>query len=80
MTHRVVIIESPYFNVPDACRYLACCGLDCIERGEVPLASHSFLPLCLPEHVIVDGTDRTGREIGIGAWKAVERLTAAMGR
>jgi hypothetical protein len=74
MTRRIVIIESPYYNNPDACRYLACCGLDCIDRGEVPLASHAFLPLCLPEHVIVDGTEKTGREIGLECGEAMATL------
>jgi hypothetical protein len=71
---RTVIIESPYFGVHDACRYLACCGLDCIERGEVPLASHSFLPLCLPEHVLLPGRGVTGRELGLECGEAIRAL------
>jgi hypothetical protein len=46
----ICIIESPYFNTPDACRYLACCLLDSLSRGESPLASHGLYPLALGEH------------------------------
>jgi hypothetical protein len=64
----ITIIESPYYKVPGARRFLACCLLDCYQLGESPWASHVVGPLALPEHVIMeDGTGRTGREIGIAA-------------
>jgi hypothetical protein len=64
MVRPVVLIESPYVGNPDALRYLACCLLDSIRRGEAPIASHTIYPLALPEHCeAYDG--RTGREIGL---------------
>lgn len=66
LTRPVVMVESPYFGHPDSCRYLACCLLDSILRGEAPIASHALYPLALPEHVEgPDGTGRSGREIGL---------------
>jgi hypothetical protein len=59
----IVIVESPYSHA-DACRYLACCLLDSILRGEAPIASHALYPLALPEHCESYG-GRTGREIGL---------------
>lgn len=64
MTRSVVLIESPYAGNPDALRYLACCLLDSILRGEAPIASHALYPLALPEHCeAYEG--KTGREIGL---------------
>jgi hypothetical protein len=64
MTRQVILIESPYAGNPDALRYLSCCLLDSILRGEAPIASHALYPLALPEHVdAYDG--KTGREIGL---------------
>jgi len=64
MTIDMVLIESPYAGNEDALRYLACCLLDSILRGEAPLASHALYPLALPEHCESYG-GRTGREIGL---------------
>ena len=67
------MIESPYFGNPDAPRYLACCLLDSILRGEAPIASHALYPLALPEHCeAYDG--RTGREIGLECRDALADL------
>jgi hypothetical protein len=70
----ITIIESPYFNKPDACRYLACCVLDCVQRREVPWSSHLVLPLGLPEMVRVDFLDGevSGRDIGIATGSALK--------
>lgn len=65
MMRRVVLIESPYSgNGTEAIRYLACCLLDSILRGEAPIASHAIYPLCLPER---SGSfeGKTGREVGL---------------
>jgi len=73
MTRPVVLIESPYAGNPDALRYLACCLLDSILRGEAPIASHALYPLALPEHCeAYDGC--TGREIGLECRDAVADL------
>lgn len=69
---KVTIIESPYFNRPDACRYLACCILDVLQRGESPLASHAILPLALGEHTPPNADGLSGRERGLAAWREVE--------
>jgi hypothetical protein len=65
MTRPVVLIEPPYQGGgTEAIRYLACCGLDSVLRGECPIASHGWFPLFLPENVdYQDG--KTGREIGL---------------
>ena len=70
----VVLIESPYSGRGiEAIRYLACCFLDSVLRGECPIASHAGLPLALPEHEPgdapewprdADGKLLTGRAIG----------------
>jgi hypothetical protein len=61
----VVLIESPYRGVgTEAIRYLACCLLDSVLRGECPIASHAIYPLCLLEDVEYAG-GKTGREIGL---------------
>jgi hypothetical protein len=70
---RVVMVESPYSGLgTEAIRYLACCLLDSILRGEAPVASHGMYPLALPEHVPGEGYDwpctedgrrKSGREI-----------------
>ena len=64
----VVLIESPYsgFGV-EGIRYLACCFLDSILRGECPIASHAIGPLALPEREHIrdeNGRQRRGRDIG----------------
>lgn len=71
---RVVLIESPFSGLgTEAIRYLACCILDSVIRGEAPIASHALYPLALPEHVAGDGFDwprtefgrrKTGRSLG----------------
>ena len=57
----VVLIESPYsgFGV-EGIRYLACCLLDSILRGECPIASHAIGPLVLPEREHI--RDENGRQ------------------
>ena len=40
MIRPAVLIESPYAGNPEALRYLACCLLDSILRGEAPYAIH----------------------------------------
>lgn len=59
-----VLIETPYAGNPDALRYLACCILDSLLRGESPVASHALYPLALPEHC-ESYYGKTGREIGL---------------
>jgi hypothetical protein len=73
MTRKVVLVESPYANNPESLRYLACCLLDSILRGEAPIASHALYPLALPEHCkAYDG--KTGREIGLECRDALSNL------
>jgi hypothetical protein len=61
----VVLIESPYSGGgTEAVRYLACCLLDSVLRGEAPIASHAIYPLCLPENC-GDFGGKTGREVGL---------------
>ncbi len=44
----VVMIESPYKgHGTEAVRYLACCILDSLDRGEAPIATHALYPLAL---------------------------------
>lgn len=60
MTRPVVMIESPYRGRGvEAIRYLACCYLDSIDRGECPIATHSQYPLALDES---DASRRIGKE------------------
>jgi hypothetical protein len=67
---RPVLIETPYSDKgTEAIRYLACCLLDSIDRGEAPLASHALYPLALPEHV------PGGREVGLACRDALAALT-----
>jgi hypothetical protein len=82
----ITFIESPYFGVPHACRYAACCELDAFQRWNIPIASHIIYPLALPEHVNVDlpsgeavvaHSIRTGRELGIGAASALKAILHA---
>jgi hypothetical protein len=81
----IVFIESPYFGVPHACRYAACCELDAFQRWNIPIASHILYPLALPDNVRVDahmleGQDtvtRTGRELGIGAASSLKAILHA---
>ncbi len=63
---RRVIMESPYASddplvVQHNVEYARLCALDCLERGEAPIASHLLFPQFLddkiPEH----------RALGIGA-------------
>jgi len=66
MDHRAVIVESPYAGRNPAhyrrnIAYLHACILDCLQRGEVPYASHGFYPGAL------DDTDPTQRTAGIEA-------------
>lgn len=50
MPRTVVMIESPYKGRGvEAIRYLACCYLDSLDRGECPIATHSQYPLALDE-------------------------------
>jgi len=70
----VVLIESPFSGKGlEAIRYLACCLLDSVLRGEAPIASHAILPLCLPEHVESYG-GKTGRDIGLECRDAMADL------
>jgi hypothetical protein len=79
MTRPVVLIESPYSGKGlEAIRYLACCLLDSVLRGEAPIASHAILPLCLPEHVESYG-GKTGREIGLECRDAMAFLMRSVG-
>jgi hypothetical protein len=56
----VIIIESPYRGRGvDAIRYLACCYLDSLDRGECPIATHSQYPLALDES---DASRAIGKE------------------
>lgn len=74
MTRQTVLIESPYSGHGlEAIRYLACCLLDSVLRGEAPIASHAILPLCLPEHVEAN-SGKTGREIGLECRDAMAGL------
>jgi hypothetical protein len=60
MTKQIVYIESPFSgDIELNLAYLGACMLDCIERGEVPIASHGDLPRWL------DDTDPKQRAIGI---------------
>ena len=65
MSRSVVLVESPYsWHGIEAVRYLSCCLLDSVLRGEAPIASHAVYPLCLPERAkVFDGN--TGQEIGL---------------
>jgi len=67
------MIESPYFGNPDAPRYLACCLLDSILRGESPIASHALYPLALPEHCEAYH-GRTGRDLGLECRDALAKI------
>lgn len=74
MTRPVVLAESPYSGHGiEAIRYLACCLLDSVLRGESPIASHAILPLCLPERVEAFG-GKTGREVGLECRDAMANL------
>lgn len=74
MIRPVVLIESPFSGRGlEAIRYLACCLLDSVLRGEAPIASHAILPLCLPENVESYG-GKTGRDIGLECRGAMSRL------
>ena len=66
----IVLVESPYRGHPDALRYLACCLLDSILRGECPIASHAHIPLALPEDV-ESYAGETGRDIGLACRDAL---------
>lgn len=75
MNRPVVLIESPYSRKGlEAIRYLACCLLDSVLRGEAPIASHAILPLCLPENVESYG-GKTGRDIGLECRDAMAVMT-----
>lgn len=55
-----VIVESPYAgNVAENEEYARRACLDCIERGEVPFASHLFYAQFL------DDSDSQARKLGI---------------
>lgn len=48
---RLVIVESPYAgDIKRNTRYARAAVRDCIERGEVPFASHLLYPQVLDEH------------------------------
>lgn len=74
MTRPVVLIESPYSgHGTEAIRYLACCLLDSILRGEAPIASHGLYPLSLPERC-GDYGGKTGRDLGLECRAALSML------
>lgn len=71
---RRVVIESPYAgDVERHLRYLRACLLDCLDRGEAPIASHGLLPQ------VLDDADPDQRARGIAAgltWHAVADVVA----
>lgn len=79
-----MLVESPYSGKGvEAIRYLACCILDSILRGEAPIASHALYPLALPERAVSDGLDwprdaygqkLQGRDIGKQCHNALSLL------
>lgn len=59
---RRVIVESPYAgDIERNVRYARACLLDCLRRGEAPLASHLLYP-----QVLDDGNEEE-RALGIEA-------------
>lgn len=73
-----VIVESPYKGdgseaaVKNNLAYLKACILDCIQRGEVPFASHGFFPQYLDE----DDPEqrRIGIEMGYDFWEKADKV------
>jgi hypothetical protein len=72
---RLVIIESPYAgDVERNLRYLRACMADCIERNEVPFASHGLYT----QEGVLDDTNALERERGIQAgfaWRGAAEAT-----
>ncbi len=66
---RLVIIESPYAgDVERNLNYLSFCLMDCLGRGEAPLAGHGLYTSCLDDKQPVDR--KLGIEAGL-AWGAL---------
>ena len=67
----LVNIESPYAgNVEENIKYARRCMLDCLRRGEYPIASH----LLYTQGGILDYTIPEERELGIRASFALKKL------
>ena len=57
-----VIVESPYAgNVAENLKYARLCMVDCLKRGEAPLASHLLYTQVLDDTVVEE------RDLGIRA-------------
>jgi len=70
---RLVVLESPYQGeVGENVEYAQQCLLDCLERGEAPIASHLLFP------AILDDWEPHQRGIGLNAGRAWIRACDAM--
>lgn len=69
---RLVILETPYAgNVETNIQYARLCLLDCLKRGEAPLASHLLYTQ------VLDDNDPKQRQLGIEAGLAWMRVAHA---
>ena len=71
---RLVVIESPYAgDIETNVEYAKCCVLDCLDRGEAPLASHLLYTQ------VLDDKNVDQRELGLLAgwmWMDAANLVA----
>lgn len=68
---RLVIIESPYAGeVDDNVKYAGQCLIDCIKRGEAPIASHLLFPGRLDDNVPEQRAQ--GMEAGLEWYRVAE--------
>lgn len=71
---RLVVIESPYAGDVEAnLDYGRRCMLDCLQRGEAPMASHLLYTQCL------DDLDNEDRRLGMQAgWEWFDAVDACV--
>lgn len=72
---RLVILESPYAgNIEQNILYAKKCVLDCLLRGEAPIASH----LLFTQEGILEDHNKEQRELGIKAGLSWQKVADAV--
>lgn len=75
----IVVVESPYRGVTGSfeeitrnMEYLDRCFIDCITRGEVPIASHKLYTSALDD--TIDSERDMGIELGYALWEVADKV------